>query len=222
MRAQDLKYPFPWEERRVMIADGVWYVPKLLDDNTFVFPGWEGLFGNSNPVHIEYCAGNGAWISHRAKHHPENNWLAVEKKFERVRKIWSKGKKKELDNLKTLCGEGYLATKNYFPDLSVDHVYVNFPDPWPKGRHAKHRIIQTPFADELHRILKPKGLVTVVTDDIPYSEQIISTFESHEGFESQFPPPYYTSCWEGYGSSYFEELWRSKGLEIRYHHYIKR
>ena len=219
MSHQKIKYPFSWEERHVLIHDDIWYVPQQIDPSGFTFAGWQKLFGNENPIHIEYCAGNGSWIADRAAHYLDRNWLAVEKKFERVRKICTKGKKRGLSNLKTLCGEGFLATKHFFPDHSVDHVYINFPDPWPKERHAKHRIVQRPFVDELARILKPGGFVTVVTDDIPYSEQIISVFASHDKFESQFPSPYYVNHWEGYGSSYFEELWRSKGLEIRYHHY---
>jgi tRNA (guanine-N7-)-methyltransferase len=220
MRAQDLRYPFSWDERQVVIADGVWYVPQQIDNyETFPFAGWHDLFGNSNPIHIEYCSGNGSWIADRAKKNPTINWLAIEKKFERVKKIWAKGKRSGLDNLKTLCGEGFLATRSYFPAASVDHVYINFPDPWPKERHAKHRIVQRSFVEELDRILKPGGGVTIVTDDTSYSEQIITVFQEYGKLESEIPAPYYALEREGYGTSYFEELWRSRGLEIRYHQY---
>lgn len=224
MKPKSLKSPFTWENRTVLIHDRVWYVPGYYDRyEEFVFPGWEhsDLFGNSQPVHVEYCSGNGAWIVAKAQQHPEFNWVAVEKKFERVRKIWSKIKNLSLNNLVVVCGEAMTATKNYFPDSSISGVYINFPDPWPKTRHAKYRLIQHSFVEQLERILVSNACLTLVTDDIPYSEEMIEVLGSATGFTSQFPSPYYVNEYDHYGTSYFEELWRSQGKEIRYHCFQK-
>lgn len=224
MRPEDFRRPFSWDKRHVLVHDRVWYVPEFYDQyQTYQFPGWDhpDLFGNTAPVHVEYCSGNGAWIAAKAEANPNSNWVAIEKKLERVGKIWSKLKNMKLNNLLVLCGEAFTATSHYFPAESISEVYINFPDPWPKTRHAKHRLIQPRFLEELRRILKVGHSTTFVTDDDDYSKWTINTFQKHEGFESCFPAPHYVTGHENYGSSYFEELWREQGKVIRYHKFSK-
>lgn len=222
MRPEALKPSPAWGEKKVWIDDRVWYVPSRSEEASFAFPGWAEVFGNGNPVCVEYCSGNGAWVADRATSYPDCNWVAVEKKFTRVRKIWSKVKNGNLSNLLVLCGEGQNATTRYFPTASVQQVYVNFPDPWPKRRHEKYRIINSDFVSEMWRILEPTGCFTIVTDDPDYSEWIIATVLKHGGWQSVYPEPYYATECVDYGTSYFEELWRSKGLGIRYHQFKKK
>ena len=206
------------------MSDGILYVPDYYDRyQEFLFPGWESvdLFGNPRPVIVEYCSGNGTWIVQKAKEFPDCNWVAVEKRFDRVRKIWSKIKNEGLENLVVFCGEGFQLTKEYIPSESVAKIYINFPDPWPKKRHAKHRIVQTPFIEEVHRILKNGGSLVLVTDDTAYSEQMIDVLQLQNGIKSVNPLPYYVTEMKGYGTSFFDTLWRGKGRVIRYHEYEK-
>jgi tRNA (guanine-N7-)-methyltransferase len=141
-------------------------------------------------------------------------------KFKRVRKIWSKIKNLNLMNLVVLCGEAKHATKFYFSDQSVTGIYINFPDPWPKKRHAKNRLIDPSFIHELYRILKPQGKITIVTDDFNYSNEIIRLMSQVTGFTSLYAKGYTLNS-EDYGTSYFDTLWRTKGKEIRLHEFIK-
>jgi tRNA (guanine-N7-)-methyltransferase len=220
MRPEQLKSPFTWDERQVLINDRIWYVPAFCAHyDKFNFPGWShpDIFGNNNPVHVEYCSGNGAWIAAKALANPHINWVALERKFTRVRKIWSKLKNLNLNNLIVVCGEGYNVTSRYFPANTISEVFINFPDPWPKKRHAKNRIIQSSFVKEMNRILSPNGSLTFVTDDAPYSEWTIEAINNKEGFQSSYPNPFYVTDHPDYGSSYFDELWREKGRIIRYH-----
>lgn len=225
MKPKDLKYPFTWEKRRVHIEDRIWYVPAYYAHyDLFDFPGWNNpvMFGNDKPVKVEYCSGNGSWLIQKAEAFQEFNWVGVEKQFERVRKIWSKIRNSRIDNLMVLCGEAYTATHHYFPNESVDEIFINFPDPWPKDRHAKHRLVQHSFIREIHRSLIPGGIVTLVTDDPDYSTIMQHEMGEFQGFASLFKSPHYVTEMKGYGTSFFEELWRSKGKTIRYHSYVKR
>lgn len=224
MKPADLKSPFRWDQRHIVVHDRVWYVPDQFDDfASYSFPGWNhsDFFHQEKPVCIEYCTGNGGWIAAKAQVHPEYNWVGVEKKFERVRRIWSKIKNHQLPNLLAVCGEGLRATKHYIPPASVRAVYINFPDPWPKTRHAKNRIVQPVFVQEMHRILEPGGILTMVTDDESYSRYMIHVLQQASGFQSSFAAPYYSMELPGYGTSYFEDLWRNKGKTIRYHAFRK-
>jgi len=225
MKPKQLIPPFKFGELwKVCIADRVWYVPdREGTEGSFEFPGWEhpDLFGNGNPVYVEYCSGNGSWVAEKAKAHPGVNWVAVEKQFKRARKIWSKMKNEKLQNLIVICGEGKRATRNYFPEGSVSRAFVNFPDPWPKRRHEKHRLIEPQFAEIVNRSLKPGAEVILVTDDSDYSGQMIETFSRTSGFESRYPEPYFTTECRNYGASYFETLWRQLGRTIRFHEFHK-
>lgn len=208
----------------MLIQDRIWYVPDHYEHyDLHSFPGWDHkeLFGNDKPVKIEYCSGNGTWIIDKAINHPEYNWVAVEKMFERVRKLWAKMKNRRVPNLVILAGEGYTATKHYIPSNSVDEIFVNFPDPWPKDRHAKHRIIQPKFVQEMQRILAPEKTAMLVTDDVDYSGIMVEEMLSAKGFSPCYEAPYFRHEHEGYGTSFFEELWRSKGKKIHYHQFKK-
>ncbi|MGM0440777.1 MAG: tRNA (guanosine(46)-N7)-methyltransferase TrmB [Chlamydiota bacterium] len=221
MKPKNLAPPFSWEDRQVLLGDSVLFVPDYLSDyEDYDFPGWESpqVFGNDNPVFVEFCSGNGAWIAQQAQNNPDKNWVAVEKRFDRVRKIWSKAKNLELSNLFTVCGDARLFVNYYIEDGSVTGVFVNFPDPWPKERHAKHRLIQSEFVKECARIIKPGGFIMLVTDDKPYSQQMLEVLVGNDDFRPCYPDPYYITDLEDYGSSFFNELWQTKGRTI---HYIK-
>ncbi len=225
MKPEDLKSPFSWQDRHVVIRDHVWYVPEYYDQyENFTFSGWQhsNTFAYPQPIKVEYCSGNGAWIAAQAMRDSTTNWVAVEQQFVRARKIWSKLKNHQLNNLLVICGEGYTVTHHYFPTASVKDVFINFPDPWSKRRHAKHRIIQSAFIQEIERILQKEGILTFVTDDADYSSLMIEEMHQHTGFESCFAAPYFVCELPDYGTSYFEELWRGKGKQIRYHQFRKK
>lgn len=217
MKEKKLRYPFSWQERRPLLTDQVLFVPEYYQGHQeFTMPSWQEIFKNDNPILIEYCSGNGAWIIDKAEKEREKNFIAVEKRFERVQKIHSKMKKRGLSNMLIVAGEALITSSFYFKDESFDQVCVHFPDPWPKEKHAKNRLFQKPFVDEIRRLTKKGAVVRAVTDDVHYSEQIIEKMQEEEGFISSFPHPHYINEWKDYGTSYFEELWRSKGRSIRY------
>lgn len=214
MKPKDLKFPFRWEERRPYLGDQVLFIPDYYTTyEVWTFPGWKAIFGNDRPVVIEYCSGNGTWICDRAKKFPHFNWVAVEWRFERVRKIWSKAKNYGLSNLWVVCGEALTFTEAYVPSSSISNIFVNFPDPWPKLKHAKNRLFQSPFEKQLARILASKGELVVVTDDEPYGKQIVETLSQWNHLCVPEIPEY--------GTSYFDSLWRDKGRSIYYHRFTK-
>lgn len=217
MKPKDLRFPFRFEERAPLLSEGVLYVPKYYQEHES-WPKEElrSVLRAYPQVFLEYCSGNGTWIAEKAKLAPDVLWIAVEKRFDRVQKIASKKCNYQLDNLLIVCGDAVTFTKFYLQDQEIDRMFVNFPDPWPKGKHAKHRLFQRPFIEEMARVIKPSGEVMLVTDDADYSEQMVQEMTSSELFRSAFSDPFYQTAWPGYGSSFFEELWRQKGKEIRY------
>ena len=209
-------YPYKFEERAPCIYDRVIFVPSYyFKHHEYEMPQFSSpeLFGNDRPINIEFCSGNGEWIVKKAQENPEINWVACEIKFKRVRKIWVKIKQLNLPNLVVAFGDANDFIKFYLKDQSVDAIFINFPDPWPKDKHAKNRLIKSPFTEEMNRILKRECFATVVTDHVDYSLQVID--EMHKHFKSSFEAPFFINKTLDYGSSYFYRLFESRGKEIR-------
>jgi tRNA (guanine-N7-)-methyltransferase len=225
MKPKNLKCPLTWKERRPLIHDRILFVPQYYDRHReWAFPGWESaeVFGRTAPIAVEYCTGNGAWIIEKARAHPERNWVAVEKQFERVRKIWSKMHNFALSNLFIVCSEALTFTQFYVPDCSFDAIHINFPDPWPKEKHAKNRLLQEQFVAEMARTSILGATVTIVTDHQPYAAQINQAMLLNSSWYARFSDPFYVTKWEDYGTSYFDSLWRERGLTIYYMQYFKK
>lgn len=216
MKPNDLKRSL---EADALLEERIW-APHV--ENSLYFEGFSSppFFGNAQPVHLEYCSGNGLWIAERARLQPGVNWVAVEIKWKRIKRIWSKIRNLSLANLIGVAAEALELTERHLKDESVDQIFINFPDPWPKRRHAKYRLMSSPFVQELHRILKPGGQVCFVTDDLPYAEIAIKALL--ERFAPLDGHPHYINHLEGYGTSSFEELWRQKERQIYYVRFIKR
>ena len=160
-------------------AAGGWVVrPDILNPIDF-----SGLFGNTNPVELELGAGDGSFIVRHAAEHPECNFLAIERLLGRLRKIDRKARMQGLTNLRGMRIEaGYLLERMLAPgSLSAIHVY--FPDPWPKRRHWKHRLIQNAFAPFAHEALAIGGTVYLRTDHTGYFDQMLAVFATASGFE---------------------------------------
>jgi tRNA (guanine-N7-)-methyltransferase len=213
MKPKNLKFPFTWDERKPILHEGVFIVPHFY----FQHHEWkdeQNLF--SNRLHIEFCSGNGDWIIEKARQNPNQQWVAVEMQFERVQKIWSKMRNQNISNLLIVSGKAQEFVRYYLPDGCASEIYVNFPDPWPKDRHAKHRLIQPEFVNELSRIVEKGGKATYVTDDPTYCGQMVEQMHIHPKWENCFAEPYYVTNWEDYGESWFKNLWEGKGREFFY------
>ena len=165
---------------------------------------------------MEYCSGNGQWILEKAKNNPEINWIAVEKRFDRARRIWVKRHNMGISNLLVVFGDARLLTKYYLPKNSISEVFINFPDPWPKKKHAKNRLVTPGFMEMLSGVVKQQGVVTMVTDDALAKDCMVDAAFFSKSWKHEFPEPYYLTEMPGYGGSYFDALWREKNREIKY------
>ncbi len=147
------------------------------------------MFGNANPVELELGAGDGSFIARHAAEHPERNFLAIERLLGRLRKIDRKACAQGITNLRGMRIEaGYLMERMLAPgSLSAIHVY--FPDPWPKRRHWKHRLIQPAFAAHARAALADGGVMYLRTDHSGYFEQMLDVFTKAPGFEPVAAPP---------------------------------
>lgn len=219
MKAKDLIIPFKWEDRKPVILDKLLYIPNHYDKHDlWEFPllSSEKIFGNDNKVNVEFCSGNGQWIVEKSKQYPDINWLAVEMRFDRARKIWVKAHNEHLKNLFVVLGDGRTFADYYLMDDSIDDVFVNFPDPWPKRKHQKHLLLTDDFIKKMSEKVKLNGNLTIATDDDFSVERILSILLDSKSWLPLHENPFYITSWDDYGDSYFCSLWKNKQRSIKY------
>jgi len=124
---------------------------------------WHEAFGRQAPLHVEIGSGNGFFLAELAEQHPEWNVLGIEIRYKRTvlcaRKIDAAGVKNALI---TRYDAWYL--DDLFEDASIAGLYVNHPDPWPKDRHEKNRLISRWFLEESCRLLQDGSWLRVKSD----------------------------------------------------------
>lgn len=200
---------FPWwDTQSVALFDQILFLPPGMEKSS---PVLENLSG---AVAVEFCSGNGAWVIQKALENPSVYWLAVEKKLERAKKIWKRAKRLSAANVLVVCGSAEHLVNLVLPEEIISQAFINFPDPWPKRRHAKHRIVRDEFIAQLQKKMRPQGQIMFVTDHYPYIEEGISVF--NKCMKPLLPAPYFAADPEGYGTSFFEDLWRSQNKTIHY------
>ena len=126
----------------------------------------------AKPLIMEIGCGNGGTIIRSACAHPATNFLGVETYSAGLGTILQSIEKRQLSNLR-LIGNDVIEVIETLPSGPIlDEVWIFFPDPWPKKRHHKRRLITATFLDRLARILKSHGVVKIATDWENYAEQI--------------------------------------------------
>jgi tRNA (guanine-N7-)-methyltransferase len=143
------------------------------------------LFGNTALVELELGAGDGSFLLQYSAAHPEVNFLGVERLFGRLRKIDRKGRRQGLKNLRGLRMEATYLMDWMIPAASLSALHVYFPDPWPKKRHHRRRLINPAFAALAAKTLMTGGRFHCRTDDVAYFEQMLEVFN---GASEHFVP----------------------------------
>ena len=140
------------------------------------------IFGNSNPVLIEIGSGKGEFISQYALLHPEQNIIGFEVRQKRVDLILRKLDRETHKNVRLATFLIDSGIENIIPAKSIDGVFIQHPDPWPKRKHFKRRLVQQSFLDALSKIIRPGGFIQVSTDHEEYANWIWKEFSRRADF----------------------------------------
>jgi tRNA (guanine-N7-)-methyltransferase len=133
---------------------------------------WAAMFGNDHPVEIEIGMGKGTFLLEQARTRVETNFFGIEWARWFWRYASDRLRRHNCNNSRTARVEALFFFTEFVKDASVSVVHVYFPDPWPKARHNKRRLIQEPFLKQVCRVLIAGGRLQVVTDHKDYFEQI--------------------------------------------------
>lgn len=144
-----------------------------------------GLFGNDRDVLVEIGFGNGESLAEMAERHPERNHLGIEVHGPGVGHLLLEIERRELTNLRLLRTDAMEVLRGGLAADSIATLLLYFPDPWPKTKHHKRRILNPGFLDALARVLRPGGLFHAATDWEHYAEQMLSILEADDRFSNQ-------------------------------------
>jgi tRNA (guanine-N7-)-methyltransferase len=147
---------------------------------------WNIVFGNSNPVEIEIGCGKGKFIIQSARENPDTNYFGIEKSVKFSNILKQKVVKAGVTNIRIIRSEADCFISNFVPANSVQAYHIYFPDPWPKRRHNKRRLVNTPFMKNINRSMSPGGIIDFATDFTDYFSFIVETAGSLTGFEEVF------------------------------------
>lgn len=162
--------------RRAMAGE---FVPE--DYFRRIEPG--ALRPGGRPLEVDLGCGDGSFLLAMAGAHPEREFLGVERLLGRVRKVCRKITRAGLANARVLRLESRYAVEWLLPEASVARLHLLCPDPWPKLRHHRRRLLQKEFLDAVRRVLAEGGEFLFLTDHEEYHEWGRERVAAHEGFE---------------------------------------
>jgi len=133
-------------------------------------------FPNSDAIIMEIGFGMGEATAIIAKNHPNNGYIAVDVHPPGIGKLLARIVENDLANLKVIEDDVHVVLQHMIPDESLDGIHLYFPDPWPKKKHNKRRIVNDGFLKLIHPKIKKDGFIHIATDWVPYAESIKEVF----------------------------------------------
>ena len=146
------------------------------------------LFPQPQPLEIELGCGDASFLVEYARRNPAKNFIGVERLLGRIQKLHRKGSQLGLVNLRGVRIESAYFLQYLLPPHAAAALHIYFPDPWPKKRHHKHRLINENFPALAQRTLADGGTVFLRTDDADYFQQMNEVFDAAKEFEKVETP----------------------------------
>jgi len=142
------------------------------------------LFGRDAPRTLEIGFGNGAVLASLASAEPQHDFIGIEVYRPGVGRLLAQADSEGMRNLRVSDADAVTLLRERFADASLDRILVFFPDPWPKKRQQKRRLIQLPLTTLLASKLKPGGRLCLATDWQNYAEQMLEVMEGTPGMRN--------------------------------------
>ena len=165
------------------------------------------LFPKPQPLEVELGCGDASFLVEFARRNPERNFIGVERLLGRIQKLDRKGRRAGLANLRGVRIESSYFLQFLLPPHSAAALHVYFPDPWPKKKHRRHRLINEYFSALARAALVPAGAVYLRTDDADYFQQMTEVFAASLEFQKIETPMELAEL-----TTDFERDFNSKGI----------
>ncbi len=165
---------------------------------------------------LEIGPGRGDLLLSLAEAYPQKKFVAIELGKKRYYKLIPRIEKKGLTNILLIQGDARIILPKYFSSETFERIYILFPDPWPKKRHAPKRLMNTEFLTLITRYLLPGGNLISATDVASYAEWVIENVTQVPSLKNLGTPYVEASVLNDYEPTFFEMKWRQEGRHIYY------
>ncbi len=182
---------------------------------------WCRLMG-AGPLNVEVGFGEGEFLLAMASRSPDMRYVGIERFAEGHRKLVKRALSDDLRNVLTVVGDAYIILNLTFENASLRSVTVNFPDPWPKARHARRRLYTEEFFRIAARKLEPGGTLYLATDDRPYAEQAFDSLCRVPDLVSTHPGRPWLDTSPYPVQTRYETRWIGEGRPLHYFVYRRR
>lgn len=142
----------------------------------------KAIFPKADKVIMEIGFGMGEATAIIAKNHPDNAYIAVDVHPPGIGKLLARIDEDKLSNVKVIEDDVHVVLEHMFADQSLDGIHLFFPDPWPKKKHHKRRIVNEGFLQLIHPKIKKGGFIHIATDWVPYAISIQEVFSNSDLF----------------------------------------
>jgi len=173
------------------------------------------VFGRDASVVLEIGFGNGEALAAAAAAHPEIDYLGIEVHRPGAGSLLRRLAAQGMSNVRVMLADAKEVLATRIPDASLSAVHIFFPDPWPKKRHHKRRLVQPDFAGLLSRRLRPGGYVHLATDWRDYAEHMVSVLSATPGLADAGASELFSRQAGSRLSTRFEHRGRKLGHEVR-------
>ena len=146
------------------------------------------LFPAAQPLEVELGCGDASFLAEYARQNPAKNFIGVERLLGRIQKLDKKGRRLGLTNTRGVRIESSYFLQYLLPPHAAVALHIYFPDPWPKKKHRRHRLIGETFPALARTTLTPGGTVFLRTDDTDYFQQMTEVFGAAKEFEKVETP----------------------------------
>jgi tRNA (guanine-N7-)-methyltransferase len=180
---------------------------------------WPRCFGNDNPLALEIGCGVGDFLVKTAMDHPDWNFIAIDYYNKGCYKTCRRVELAGLTNVRVLRTEARQFIAERIMPESLRAVYINCPDPWPKKRHRKRRLVNSHFVQFLRRYLMPAGDFYFATDFTDYGLDVAHALPIASGMNNMLAPDLYRHDLPGYHRSKYMMKFMEEGKPIYFVHY---
>jgi tRNA (guanine-N7-)-methyltransferase len=146
------------------------------------------LFAPPQPLEVELGCGDASFLVEYARQNPGINFIGVERLLGRIQKLDKKGRRSGLTNTRGVRIESAYFLKHLLPPHCATALHIYFPDPWPKKKHRRHRLIGEHFPQLAGEVLAAGGTVFLRTDDSDYFQQMNEVFDAAKEFQKTETP----------------------------------
>lgn len=183
-------------------------------------PDWSEVFGNTNPIAFEIGCGIGDFVVNMATKHPEWNFIALDFYNKGCLKSCRRAERAGLTNVRIIRDEARTFMRRCLQPGSLQAVFINCPDPWPKRCQRKRRLVGDQFVGFLREYLKPGGIFTFSTDFDDYGIDVANLMTRQEGYQNLLPEPWIHDL-EGYPRTKYMLKFMAEGKQIYFVQYCR-